>query len=203
MPAEKKLDLYTVHKTEYVTPREPVLVKVGPAKYLAIEGQGAPGGEEFQAKIGALYNVTFTIKMAKKFAGQDYTVCKLEGVWWAAGEHKEFMGLPKEQWRWKLMIRAPEFIGAKELQAAIAKLREKGKPAEVSSVKLENLKEGVCVQVLHVGPYDAEPASIVKMKEFASAKGLSFYGLHHEIYFSDPRRVAPAKLRTILRNPVR
>jgi hypothetical protein len=203
MPAEKKLDLYTVHKTEYVTPREPVLVKVGPAKYLAIEGQGAPGGKEFQAKIAALYNVTFTIKMAKKFAGQDYTVCKLEGIWWAAEERKEFMELPKEQLRWKLMIRTPEFIGAKELQAAIAKLREKGKPAEVSSVKLENLKEGVCVQVLHVGPYDAEAATITKMKEFASAKGLSFHGLHHEIYFSDPRRVAPAKLRTILRHPVR
>jgi hypothetical protein len=113
------------------------------------------------------------------------------------------MELPKEQLRWKLMIRTPEFIGAKELQAAIAKLREKGKPAEVSSVKLENLKEGVCVQVLHVGPYDAEAATITKMKEFASAKGLSFHGLHHEIYFSDPRRVAPAKLRTILRHPVR
>jgi hypothetical protein len=80
MPAKKKLDLYQVHKTEYVTPRAPVLIKVGPAKYLAIEGQGAPGSEEFQAKIGALYNVTFTIKMAKKFAGQDYIVCKLEGL---------------------------------------------------------------------------------------------------------------------------
>lgn len=203
MPAKKKLDLYTVHKTEYVTPREPVLVKVGPAKYLAIEGQGAPGSKEFQAKIGALYNTTFTIKMAKKFAGQDYAVCKLEGLWWAADEHREFMELPKDQWHWKLMIRTPEFIGVKELQAAISKLREKGKPEEVSSVKFENLKEGVCVQVLHVGPYDAEHATIAKMKDFARAKGLSYNGLHHEIYFSDPRRVAPAKLRIILRNPVR
>src|SRR5204862_184335 len=74
MPAKKKLDLYRIHKSEYATPREPVLVKVGPAKYLAIEGQGAPGSEEFQAKIDALYNVTFTIKMAEKFAGEDYTV---------------------------------------------------------------------------------------------------------------------------------
>ena len=203
MPAKKKLDLYWVHKPEYVTPREPVLVNVGPAKYLAIEGQGAPGSEEFQAKIGALYNVTFTIKMTKKSAGQDYTVCKLEGLWWAADEHKEFMELPKDQWRWKLMIRTPEFIGGKELQAAISKLREKGKQAEVSSVKFENLKESVCVQVLHVGPYDAEPAAIAKMKDLVRAKGLSYHGLHHEIYFSDPRRVAPARLRTILRNPVR
>jgi len=203
MPPKKKLDLYQVHKEEYVTPREPVLVKVGPAKYLCIEGQGAPGGEEFQAKIGALYNITFTIKMAKKFAGQDYTVCKLEGLWWADSAEKDFIQTPKDQWRWKLMIRTPEFIGAKELQVAVAKLREKGKPAEVSSVALEHLKEGLCVQVLHVGPYDAEPATIVKMKELTRAEGLSFHGLHHEIYFSDPRRVAPAKLRTVLRHPIR
>jgi hypothetical protein len=203
MPAKKKLDLYRVHKSEYVTPREPVLVKVGPAKYLAIEGQGAPGSEEFQAKIGALYNITFTIKMAKKFAGEDYTVCKLAGLWWAENQHKEFMELAKEQWCWKLMIRTPEFIGAKELQIAISKLREKGKPPEVSKVKLENLKEDSCVQALHVGPYDAEAAIIAKMRDLARAEGLSFHGLHHEIYLSDPRRVAPVKLHTILRHPVR
>ena len=202
MPSKKKLDLYQVHKGEYVPPRTPVVVKVGPAKYLSIEGQGAPGSKEFQDKIGALYNVTFTIKMAKKFAGQDYTVCKLEGLWWADGEEKEFLQTPKDQWRWKLMIRTPDFIGAKELQAAISKLREKGKPSEVSSVILETLKEGSCVQVLHIGPYDAERATIGQMKELAVAKGLSFYGLHHEIYLSDPRRVAPARRRTILRHPV-
>ena len=203
MTAGKKLDLYERHKPEYVTPREPVLITVGPAKYLSIEGQGAPGSQEFQAKIGALYNVTFTIKMAKKFAGRDYTVSKLEGLWWADGKETEFLERPKDQWRWKLMIRTPEFIGAQALQAAISKLREKGKPAAVSTVTLEAFEEGRCVQVLHVGPYDAEPITIAKMKELASAQGLSFHGLHHEIYLSDPRRVAPAKLRTILRRPVR
>lgn len=202
MTAKKKLDLYQVHKGEYVTPRTPVIVKVGPAKYLSTEGQGAPGSKEFQDKIGALYNVTFTIKMAKKFAGQDYTVCKLEGVWWADGGEKEFLQTPKDQWRWKLMIRTPDFIDTKELQAAVSKLRAKGKPPEVSSIVLETLKEGSCVQVLHIGPYDTEAATIAQMKEFAIAKGLSFYGLHHEIYLSDPRRVPPAKLRTILRHPV-
>ena len=100
------------------------------------------------------------------------------------------------------MIRTPDFIGTKELQAAISKLRDKGKPAEVSSVALETLKEGSCVQVLHVGPYDGEAATIAQMKNLAAAEGLSFHGLHHEIYLSDPRRVAPAKLRTILRHPV-
>src|SRR5689334_7944794 len=85
MPAKKKLALYQPPDSEYVTPHAPGLVKVGHATYLSIEGQGAPRSEEFQANIGALYNVTYTIKMAKKFAGQDYTVCKLEGLWWADG----------------------------------------------------------------------------------------------------------------------
>jgi hypothetical protein len=205
MPAKqkKKLDLYQVHKNEYVVPRIPVLVKIGPAKYLTIAGKGEPGSQEFQAKIGALYNVAFTIKMEKKFAGQDYAVCKLEGLWWVTDATKEFMEVPKSQWLWKLMIRVPEFIGAKELKDATSKLREKGKPAEVSEVKLEKYAEGLCVQVLHVGSYDEEAGTIAKMKEVAGENWLSFHGLHHEIYLSDPRRVAPARLRTILRHPVR
>lgn len=197
-----KLDLYQVHKAEYAAGWVPALVKTGPAKYLAIEGKGEPGGGEFQSKIGALYNVAFTIKMEKKFAGEDYAVCKLEGLWWIAENSKDLMEAPKSQWKWKLMIRVPEFIGAKELKEAVSKLLEKGKPPEVSEVKLEKLTEGLCVQVLHVGPYDDEPATIAKMKEFSAEEGLAFHGLHHEIYLSDPRRVAPAKLRTILRHPV-
>src|SRR5437899_978185 len=116
MPAKqkKKLDLYQVHKAEYAAPRIPVLVKIGPAKYLTIAGKGEPGSKEFQAKIGALYNVAFTIKMEKKFAGEDYTVCKLEGLWWIVDKTREFMEVPKSQWLWKLMIRIPGFIGAKE-----------------------------------------------------------------------------------------
>jgi hypothetical protein len=157
----------------------------------------------FQKKLGALYNVAFTIKMEKKFAGQDYAVCKLEGLWWVTDATKEFMEVPKSQWLWKLMIRVPEFIGAKELKDATSKLREKGKPAEVSEVKLEKYAEGLCVQVLHVGSYDEEAGTIAKMKEVAGENWLSFHGLHHEIYLSDPRRVAPARLRTILRHPVR
>ncbi|HEV3036455.1 MAG TPA: GyrI-like domain-containing protein [Candidatus Angelobacter sp.] len=205
MPAKRtqKLDLYQQHKAEYVAPRAPALVKISPAQYLMIEGKGEPGGQEFQSKIGALYNVAFTIKMAKKFAGQDYAVSKLEGLWWIADKAKEFIEAPKSQWLWKLMIRVPEFIAAKDLKEAMAKLREKGKPPEVSEVKLAHLAEGLCVQVLHIGPYDEEAITIARMKETAGENRLSFHGLHHEIYLSDPRRVAPAKLRTILRHPVR
>ena len=110
--------------------------------------------------------------------------------------------MPKDQWRWRLLIRTPEFVAAKELAAAAAKLIAKGKPAEVNQVKLETIDEGRCVQMLHIGPYDREGDTVAGMGAFAGEHGLKFAGPHHEIYISDPRRVAPEKLKTILRLPV-
>jgi hypothetical protein len=192
--APTKLDLYSEHRDEYIAPREPTLVDVGPARYLAISGHGKPGGTEFANAVGALYNVSFTIKMASKAAGSDYAVSKLEGLWWKEGTSVE--------WSWQLLIRIPEFITRKHIAEAVAKLLERGKDDAVSRVTLETLDEGKCVQVLHVGPYTAEKPTIAKMRTFATQKGLSFRGRHHEIYLSDPRRVEAKKLRTILRQPV-
>jgi len=202
MPAAKKLDLYKEHKAEYVTPKKPVLIDVKPAKYLTITGKGAPGGAEFQRCIGALYGAAFTIKMTKKFAGQDYTVCHLEGQWWGDQGAGGFSAIPPESWNWRLMIRVPDFLKSADLKAATKQLKEKGKGDEVSNVKLETIKEGKCVQMLHVGPYGEEGKTISQMMEHAHAQGLGFSGRHHEIYLSDPRRVPAARLRTILRHPV-
>ena len=193
-----KVDLYKLHKSEYVTPKEPALVETGAAKYLAVEGVGAPGGEKFQQAVGALYRMAYTMKMAKKFAGQDYKVCQLEGLWWSIERMQ-----PQDAWRWKLLIRVPDFISARDLKATLAALKEKGKDDLPVEVRLETLQEGLCVQVLHTGPYADEPATMARMKAFAGGKGLSFIGPHHEIYLSDPRRVPPEKLRTILRMPVK
>jgi hypothetical protein len=194
----RKIDLYAKHKKEYVAPKSPVLVKMGPAQYLTIDGQGTPGGERFTAAIGALYGAAFTIKMARKFAGkQDYAVAKLEALW--PGD----LSLPRDQWHWTLMIRTPAFVTASELKKAVATLIERGKSSEVKKVKLRAIKEGQCVQMLHVGPYEAEGPTWDAMEDFAERQRLSFAGAHHEIYLSDPRRVAPAKLKTILRKPVR
>jgi len=199
---EEKLDLYKKHKAEYAATRKPALVKTGKAIYLAIEGQGAPGSEAFQASIGALYGVAFTVKMTRKFSGgQDYAVCKLEAQWWCDGE-QDFIAAPKQDWRWRLLIRTPDFVKQKELQRAGAVLLKRGKSKDVEQVKLESLSEGQCVQMLHIGPYEKEPETIALMKAFAASKDLAFHGRHHEIYLSDPRRVAPAKLKTILRMPV-
>ncbi len=194
----EKVDLYKLHKSEYVTPTEPVLIDVGRAKYLTVDGVGAPGGEKFQEAIGALWRAAYTMKMTRKFAGQDYKVCHLEGLWWGF-ERME----AQDTWRWKLLMRVPDFITARDLKETAASLKAKGKGDSPVEVRLETLKEGRCVQALHTGPYANEGATIARMKASAESNGLSFGGPHHEIYLSDPRRVAPEKLRTILRMPVK
>ncbi len=203
MPTATKVDVYRQFRSEYITPKKPSLVEVKPARYLAFTGRGEPGGPAFQAATGALYNVAFTVKMARKFAGQDYTVCKLEGLWWADDPEQCFANQPRETWNWKLMIRVPNFVEENDLRAATENLLAKGKPTEISNVRLEVLDEGNCMQILHVGPYEQESATMTQLQAFAQKNGLEFHGLHHEIYLSDPRRVAPAKLKTILRIPVR
>jgi hypothetical protein len=203
MPAAKKLDLYKLHAAEYAAPRTPTLVATKPSKYLAIAGSGDPDGPAFGEKAGALYAVAFTVKMARKKAGRDYKVAGLEGLWWGVSQGQWLIEQARHQWRWKLVIRAPEFVTAKEVAAAQQALLAKGKAKTVAQVKLETLREGRCVQVLHVGPYMNEGPTMDAMLAFAKANGLRFTGRHHEIYLSDPRRVKAEKLRTILRHPVR
>jgi hypothetical protein len=204
MASTEKLDLYKTFAADYSATRTPALVEPHAAQYLAIEGRGEPGGKVFVTRLGLLYNVAFTIKMAKKFAGIDYAVCKLEGLWW--GQKKRgtsFLDEPRSQWRWQLLIRTPDYIKAADRSAALEQLRKRGKDPAVAEVKLMRLDEGRSVQLLHIGPYDAEPESIEQMHALAQAHKLKPHGLHHEIYLSDPRRVPAARLKTILRMPVR
>ncbi len=205
MKQAERIDLYKLHKDEYAATGHPQLVATGSAVYLAIEGQGEPGGDAFSAAVGALYAVAYTVKMTRKFGGeQDYGVGKLEAQWWSATPHCDFgPGGDRRRWCWKLMIRTPEFVKAAELRRAVEVLKKRGKGAETDRVRLETLKEGRCVQALHVGPYDEESVTIEKMTAFAQGKKLRLDGRHHEIYLSDPRRVPPARLKTILRHPVR
>jgi hypothetical protein len=200
----EKIDLLKIHKSEYATPKQPVLVDMPQARYLAITGRGAPGGEEFSSKIGALYGSAYTIKMTYKFSGkQDYAVCKLEALYWLDNNKTDFSNTPPEKWNWKFLNRVPDFVNDDDLENAVKKLLEKGKAPEVKQVKLESLSEGLCVQALHIGPYDRENETIEKMMTFASEQGLEFHGTHHEIYLSDPCRIPPERLKTILRMPVR
>lgn len=203
MTSPDKIDLFKENKAEYKATSKPAFVQTAPAQYLLIDGQGAPGGPAFEECIGALYGMAFTIKMTRKFAGLgDYTVCKLEALWHTKDGADSFTNIPQDQWCWSLMIRTPECVTKKDLDKAVAALLSKGKCEAGRNVKLETLKEGQCVQMLHVGPYDKVGETIEKMLTFTQENGTAFTGRHHEIYLSDPRRIAPEKLKTIVRRPV-
>jgi hypothetical protein len=189
-PLNLKLDLYREHAADYAARLNPAIVNIARCQYLAIDGAGAPGGEEFENCMAALHGVAFTTKMAQKAEGHDYGVCKLEGLW-------------PDTRTWTLLIRTPEFVNRQQVDGVIRKLLQKGKTVPVQGVRLLPLKEGWCVQALHLGPYCDEAATIEKMAECATQAGMEFSGTLHEIYLSDPRRVKPEKLRTILRQPLR
>ncbi len=198
-----KIDLKKAFKDDYVAAKKPVLLDIGKSTYLAITGRGAPGGPEFQARVGALYAMAYAVKMTRKFGGeQDYTISNLEAQWWT-DDGRCLPDVPRDQWCWKLLIRTPGFVKQAELANAAGTLRKKGKAPEASEVKLETVTEGRCVQMLHVGPYDREGDTMAVMTAFAGSKGLTLHGLHREIYISDPRRVPAEKLKTILRQPVK
>ena len=200
MPAST-LDLYRTHRSEYSQPKTPRLVRVKSADYLTITGSGEPDGKAFTAALAALYGVAYTIRMAQQHLGRDYKICKLEGIWW--GDAEGGSGVPPTEQNWKLLIRVPDFVGAEDVNEAKAALREKGRDPEVREVELEDLAEGTCVQMLHVGPHCREAETLASMRQFAQKQGFEFHGRRHKIYVSDPSRVAEEKLKTILRVPVR
>jgi len=196
MAVTEKIDFHKTHRAEYVAPKQPVFVEIQPARYLAIEGYGKPGSPLFQAQTGALYGAAYAIKMGLKSAGRgDFKVPALEGLYQDVDNQSGEM-------KWKLLIRVPEFVTERDLADAVAALEKKGKDGEAKNIRIETIEEGRCVQMLHVGPYSEEPATIQRMQAYAEENGCALAGAHHEIYLSDPNRVPPERLRTILRLPV-
>lgn len=165
-------------------------------QYLAIEGRGDPGGAEYAAALAALYPLAYGIKFAQKAEGRDFVVPPLSAVWWS-DELDAFTTNARDLWQWRAMIRMPDYVTQTDL--ASAKL-SKNVNVPVSLISVE---EGLCLQTLHVGPYTDEGPVLADLHDnVMPAMGLTFGQPHHEIYLSDPRRVAPEKLRTILRQPV-
>lgn len=204
--AAQKIDIRKTYAKDYAAPAQPTLIQIGPAQYLCIQGHGDPNDAAYATALGALYTVAFGIKMPyKKATGIDYGISMLEGLWWGdVTSTAEFIALPRSAWRWKLLIRTPEFITQQHLADAIDAALKKGKSADVRRVTLETLHEGSCAQLLHIGSYTSEAEqSIPALHAFIEAQGLRYNGLHHEIYLSDPRKTAPEKLKTILRQPVK
>ncbi len=190
-----KFNLLKEYKSDYSAKTSPEIIEVEKGKFLTIIGQGAPGTEEFQEKISALYSLAYGIK-------KDFTVGKLEGIWWVES-NRPYNKVPRDKWKWKLLIRQPEFITSENVKKAKQEITKKKKNGLISEIKLETMKEGKCVQILHIGPYSTEFKSLEKIRKLMNEKQLVENGPHHEIYLSDPRKVSEEKLKTILRQPVK
>jgi hypothetical protein len=184
-----KLDLLKEYKQYYTSKPKPEVVEFGEVSYLALEGQGEPAGEAFVDAIGALYPLAFGVP-------------KLEGLWWVDSV-KPALEVPREEWYWKLLIRMPEFVDAEMVEEArVVAFNKKGLEL-IHQINFEILTEGKCVQIMHVGPYATEPATIEQMQDYMKDNNYTENGLHHEIYISDPRKAAPEKMKTILRQPIK
>ncbi|CAM2857045.1 GyrI-like domain-containing protein [Saccharomonospora xinjiangensis] len=180
------------------------VVDVPDLRYLMIDGHGDPNtSPAFAEAIETLYPLAYTLKFASLALGRDYVVMPLEGLWWARDMDNFTTARDKSTWDWTLMIMVPGWIDEGMFADAVEKVEAKSAPARLRDVRLETLSEGRCVQTLHVGSFDDEADVLDRMHhEFIPANGLSMAGKHHEIYLSDFRKVAPEKLRTILRQPV-
>jgi hypothetical protein len=200
--SQPKLDLSKEYKDYYKATTTPELHEFDEGQYLSIEGVGAPGGDEFTKKVGALYPLAYGVKNLYKKAGSDFGVAKLEGLWWVDSE-KPFMDMPRKKWCWQLLIRLPEFVSFQMIEEAKAVVIKKKKIKLVNEISLHKMKEGLSVQVLHIGPYSTEAKTIEEMYAFIRENNLVPNGIHHEIYLTDPGRVPEDKMKTILRQPVK
>lgn len=201
----EKLDLKKQWKHLYQSkPGVVAAVEVPSLAYLMVDGEGDPNtSQSYQDAIEALFSLSYTLKFAVKKGPRaiDYGVLPLEGLWWA-DDPRVFQQAGKSKFKWTAMIAQPEFIDRRQVDAAMEVLRKKKSLAALGQVRFEKLVEGACAQVLHVGPFAAEGPVIQRMHEFIHAAGKQLRGKHHEIYLSDPRRTAPEKLKTILRQPM-
>ena len=182
------------------------VIEVPRRKYLMIDGQGDPNtSDNFKQAIEALFPVAYALKFASKIdLDKDYVVMPLEGLWWADDMATFTTRRDKSEWYFTLMIMQPDWITSSMFEAAVAKARQKSAPKLLDQVRLETLDEGRSVQILHIGSFDDEGPVLDRMHyEFMPANNLELTGKHHEIYFSDFRKVAPEKLKTILRQPVK
>lgn len=203
MAATEKLDLKKTLKPLYhAKAGNPAWADAPPLSYLMIDGIGDPESEGFGQAIEALYSLAYPLKFSyKKADGRDWTVMPLEGLWWA-DDPEVFARQERDRWQWTLMILQPEFVEARRVEECREAALKKKELPQLSQVRLETLSEERCAQVLHVGPYAEEGETIAGLHQFIAEGGHTLSGKHHEIYLSDPRRTAPEKLKTILRQPV-
>ena len=181
------------------------IVDIPDMQYLMIDGNGDPNtSPAYTEALAALYPVAYKLKFAsKRQLGRDYVVPPLEGLWWADDMSVFTVSRDKSQWQWTMMLMVPDWIDHNLFDQTVNTLRGKGAPALLDDVRYETLSEGSCVQTLHVGAFDDEGPILTEMHDtFMPEHELRLAGKHHEVYLNDARKVAPEKLRTILRQPV-
>ena len=204
------LDLKKEYKALYSPSAKKVeLVDVPDLQFLMIEGAIEPGmapgtSPGFKEAMEAMYGAAYTLKFMSKLDPSnpvDYPVMALEGLWWV--EDDNFIITRKDNWFYRLMILQPEIITPQRFSEALAQMRKKkGQQAGFDRLRLEHFREGLSLQIMHIGPYDTEPATLEKVQAYAAEEGYVLSGIHHEIYLGNPLRAQPEKLKTILRHPV-
>lgn len=196
---KKTFDAYSAQHNIFRT------LVVPPLTFLMIDGHGDPNtAPQYTEAIGALYPVAYALKFASKNTlDRDYVVPPLEALWWAENMASFTTARNKAEWNWTAMIMVPDWIDRRMFDVAKASAEAKSTSDASSRIRLETLDEGLCVQTLHVGSYDDETPVLDELHHrYIPSSGMTMTGKHHEIYLSDPRRVEPTKLRTILRQPV-
>ena len=200
-----KIDLKKDLKHLYsASSKEPALVDVPTAKFLMIDGKGDPNhAPEFREAVEALYGTAYTLKfmLKKRGIGPEYAVMPLEGLWWVE-DMRLFSAEKKDDWLWTLMIMQPEWVTEELFREAATELKQRKDPPALAKIRLESFHEGPAAQIMYIGPYSDEGPTIERLHTFIHGYGHELAGKHHEIYLSDPRRTAPEKLKSIIRQPV-
>jgi hypothetical protein len=201
-----KVDFKKELKELYSPPKKFVLVDVPEMQFLMVDGHGDPNvAQDYQDTLEALYAMAYKIKFTSKVQlGKDYVVPPLEGLWWAEDMETFTSNRDKSQWDWTMMIMTPGWIDGKMFTSGLEAVRMGKNPTALEKVRMESYHEGLSVQIMHIGSYDEEGPTLMDLhQEFLPGNGYKENGKHHEIYLGDPRRVAPEKLKTVLRQPVK
>ena len=205
-------DFKKEYREFYMPKNKPEIVLVLKANYIAVRGKGDPNAEDgaYQKTVGVLYAVAYTLKMSARAGYEmegffDYVVPPLEGFWWQDGvEGVDYKH--KSEFNWISVIRLPDFVTEKDFRWAV-ETAEKKKKIDCSSAEFLCVDEGLCVQIMHMGPFDDEPATVALMDEYIRENGyendMAGGRLHHEIYLSDARKTEPSKWKTVIRHPIR
>lgn len=205
-------DFKKEYKEFYLPRAKPEIVNVSKANYIAVRGKGNPNeeGGSYQQAVGILYAVAYTLKMSYKTDYKidgffEYVVPPLEGFWWQDGiDGVDYSD--KSSFNWISVIRVPDFITEKDFKWAVETATKK-KKLDCSSAEFLTVEEGLCVQIMHIGSYDDEPASVKLMDDYLNENGyandMNQSRLHHEIYLSDPRKIEPEKWKTVIRHPIK